>query len=123
MAKLPDVDLEKCPDVAESFERVKASRGWVSNLMRSLAHAPEGLQRYAALGHYARYDTDLNEFQRELVICATVRNVHYGWEHHGPLLLQCGATQEQLAVLKRGEVPPGLSEADQALCRYVFAFS
>lgn len=123
MAKLPEVDLQTSPEVKESFERVKASRGWVSNLMRSLAHAPDALQRYAALGHYGRYDTALTETQRELVICATVRGVAYGWGHHAPLALQCGLTQTQLDVLKRGEVPPGLSDADAVLCRYVFAFS
>ncbi|WP_375459681.1 carboxymuconolactone decarboxylase family protein [uncultured Enterovirga sp.] len=123
MGKLPEVDLAKNPAIAASFERVKASRGWVSNLMRSLAQAPDGLQAYQSLGHYGRYGTDLTEAQRELVICATVRNVPYGWGHHAPLAIQCGLRPEQMEVLKRGEVPPGLSDADQALCRYVFAFS
>jgi 4-carboxymuconolactone decarboxylase len=78
MAKLREVDLETNPEIAEAFKRLEASRGWISNLMRSIAHAPEGLQRYQALGHYARYDTDLTEAQKELVVCATVRNVSYG---------------------------------------------
>jgi 4-carboxymuconolactone decarboxylase len=123
MAKLRDVDLEKTPETAETFKRLEASRGWISNLMRSIAHAPEGLQRYQALGHYARYDTDLSEAQKELVICATVRNVSYGWEHHAPLARQCGVTDAQLAALKEGRIPPDLAPADQALCRFVFEFS
>ena len=91
--------------------------------MRSIAHAPEGLQRYQALGHYARYDTDLSEAQKELVVCATVSNVSYGWEHHAPLAKQCGVTDGQLALLKDGEIPPDLPPSDQALCRFTFEFS
>jgi 4-carboxymuconolactone decarboxylase len=123
VAKLRDVDLEKSPETAETFKRVEASRGWISNLMRSIAHAPEGLQRYQALGHYARYDSDLSEAQKELVICATVRNVPYGWEHHAPLAKQSGVTASQLQALKRGEIPGDLSPADQALCKFVSEFS
>ena len=123
MAKLREVDLETNPEIAEAFKRLEASRGWISNLMRSIAHAPEGLQRYQALGHYARYDTDLSEAQKELVVCATVRNVSYGWEHHAPLAKQCGVTDGQLALLKNGEIPPDLPPGDQALCRFTFEFS
>jgi 4-carboxymuconolactone decarboxylase len=123
MAKLRDVNVETNPETADTFKRVEASRGWISNLMRSIAHAPEGLQRYQALGHYARYNTDLTEAQKEIVICATVRNVAYGWEHHAPLARQCGVTDAQLAIIKAGEIPPYLAAADQAICRFVFEFS
>jgi 4-carboxymuconolactone decarboxylase len=123
MAKLREVDLEKNRETAETFKRVEASRGWISNLMRSIAHAPEGLQRYQALGHYARYDTELTEAQKELVVCATVRDVSYGWEHHAPLARQCGVTDAQLALLKEGEIPSDLPASDQALCRFTFEFS
>ena len=123
MARLPDVDLAVASDIAEVFKRVTASRGWVSNLMRSLAHAPEGLQRDAALGHYARYGTDLTELQRELVIVATVRGVDYGWTHHSNLAREIGVTDAQLDALKQARVPEDLGPAERALCDYVFAFT
>jgi 4-carboxymuconolactone decarboxylase len=121
MARLPDVDLTVATEVADVFKRVTESRGWVSNLMRALAHAPEGLQRYAALGHYGRYGTELTELQRELVILATVRGVEYGWTHHGNLARQIGVTDAQLEALKQGRVPDDLGPAERALCDYVFA--
>ena len=43
MAKLREVDLGTNPEIAEAFKRLEASRGWISNLMPSIAHAPEGL--------------------------------------------------------------------------------
>ena len=123
MAKLRDVDLEKSPETAASFKRLQESRGWISNLMRSIAHAPEGLNRFQALGHYARYDANLTEAQKELVICATVRGVRYGWEHHAPLAENCGVTNGQLETIKKGEVPADLSPADRAVVRYTLEFS
>lgn len=123
MAKLRDVDLETSPDTAASFKRLQESRGWISNLMRSIAHAPEGLNRFQALGHYARYDAELTEAQKELVICTTVRGVPYGWEHHAPLAKNCGVTDAQLEAIKKGDVPSDLSAPDRAVVRYTLAFS
>ncbi len=122
MAHLPDVDLTQHPDIAATFDKVQQSRGWVSNLMRSLAHAPDGLDLYAKLGHYCRYGTQLNEIQRELVICIVGRNIPYAWAHHGGLARQIGITEAQLAEIKANRTPADLSAADRALCDHVFAF-
>ena len=123
MARLPDVDLTASPETAKVFERVAASRGWVSNLMKSVAHAPEGLERYAALGHYVRYGTELTELQRELAIVATVRGVEYGWVHHSGLARQSGVTDAQLDAIRQGRTPADLGPAERALCDYVFALT
>lgn len=123
MANLPDIDPTTEPEAAEIFARVEASRGWVSNLMRAIGHAPEGLRHYAALGHYGRYGSALTEVQRELAICATVRGVTYGWTHHSNLARQIGVSDAQLETLRAGQVPEGLAPADRALVEYVFAFT
>jgi alkylhydroperoxidase family enzyme len=122
MTGLPELDLDTAPDTKATFERIARSRGWVSNLMKAMAHAPEGLNLYAALGHYGRYGTELTEVQRELVICATVRSVEYGWVHHSGLARQIGVTDTQLAALQAGRVPEDLGAAERALCAYVLAF-
>lgn len=123
MAKLEAVDLKANPDLAEVFSKVEASRGWVSNLMRTVAHAPDGLLQYSRLGHYARYDTDLNEVQRELCVVTTVRGVRYGWVHHSGLALQAGVTSEQLAEIEAGRVPSDLPAPDRALVAFVLEFA
>ena len=119
MSRLPPVDDATA---RELFQSITESRGWVSNLLRSLAHAPEGLARFQAVGHYGRYMTELTERERELVICITGRNVGYAWAHHAPLAAQVGITEAQLAALKEGKVPEGLSDAEAALCAYTFDF-
>jgi alkylhydroperoxidase family enzyme len=121
MPQLPDA-LEHGPAEARAvFEKVAASRGFVSNLLRSLGHAPEALSRFMSLGHYARYGTELNEMQRELVICIIGRNIAYAWAHHAPMAVQAGLSEAQMAEIKAGRTPADLPEAEGALCDFAFA--
>ncbi|WP_338665623.1 hypothetical protein VQH23_10685 [Pararoseomonas sp. SCSIO 73927] len=119
---LPPADPAADPVLSDMFDRVAASRGWVSNAMKSFAHAPEGLGVFSAVGHYGRYGTALTEVQRELVILLVGRGVPYAWGHHAPLGLQAGITQAQLDDIRDGRVPETLAEADRALCAYVLSF-
>ncbi len=119
------IPLPREPEDAETravFERIAASRGWVSNAMRALAAAPEGLKLFSAVGHYGRYGTALSEIQRELAILIVARGVPYAWAHHVPLGLQAGLTQAQVEAIRSGATPDDLPPADRALCDYVFAF-
>ena len=122
MSRLKSADAGS-GEVKELFDNIQKSRGWVSNALRSLAHAPEGLRKFQAVGHYGRYDTDLTEIQRELIIMITGRGSVYAWGHHVPLGRQAGIREDQIAAIKAGKVPDGLSAQDAALCAYVFAFT
>ncbi len=119
---LPPADPAADPALSALFDRVAASRGWVSNAMKSFAHAPDGLGVFSAVGHYGRYGTALTEVQRELVILLVGRGVPYAWGHHAPLGLQAGITPAQIDDIKAGRVPETLAEADRALCAYVLSF-
>lgn len=99
---------------------IETSRGYVSNLMQTLALAPAGLKPFAALGEYCRFGTMLTERQRELVIIVAIRDVHYGWTHHEPLACAAGITEEQLLLIRDGRTPRTLPAAEYALCDYAF---
>src|SRR4051794_11372549 len=120
-SRLSKVD-ESDPRVAEAFRRTRESRGFVSNLLATLCHAPELQQAHAAAGHILRFQSNLTELQRELAICLTVRNVPYGWAHHGPLLQQLGLSDAQMASVKAGRIPDGLSEGGHAVCEVCLAY-
>src|SRR5688572_24096769 len=66
VSRLPTADTAS-GKLKEVFDNIQKSRGWASNALRSLAHAPEGLRKFQPMGHYARYETELTELQRELV--------------------------------------------------------
>ena len=123
MSTLPPVGPQSSAEALAAFKSIEASRGYVSNLMRCLLHSPDGARAHGAYGHYLRFGTALTELQRELVICATVREVAYGWAHHGGLLRRLGFGDAQMDALKSGRVPDGLGDGDQALVAYIFAFA
>jgi 4-carboxymuconolactone decarboxylase len=121
--RLPEADPAASPALAAAFAAFRRTRGIVSNIMKSFAHAPEGLSAIVELGRYCRYGTDLTELQKELVILITGRGIDYAWHHHAPLGRQAGLSEAQLDALRAGGRPEGLSETDAALCDYVFAYA
>jgi 4-carboxymuconolactone decarboxylase len=121
--RLPDADPAQSPELEAAFAEFLRTRGIVSNVMKSFAHAPAGLSAIVRMGSYCRYETALSELQKELVILITGRGVAYAWAHHAPLGLKAGLTDQQLAALKDGTVPPGLSAADTALAVYVLEYA
>jgi 4-carboxymuconolactone decarboxylase len=119
MARLPPIDEHSDPELAAVFAEIAGSRGWVSNVMRALAHAPEGLRRFAHLGDYARYHTTLSDRQREIVILITGRGVHYARTHHGPLGRQAGLADAELEAIGAGRLPGSFGEKDATLARLI----
>jgi 4-carboxymuconolactone decarboxylase len=120
--RLPDADPTQSPELAAAFAEFLRTRGIVSNVMKSFAHAPAGLSAIVQLGSYCRYETALSELQKELTILITGRGVAYAWAHHAPLGRKTGLTERQLAALKDGKLPTGLSAADTALAAYVLEY-
>ena len=106
------------PELEETFHQIAASRGFVSNLMRTIAHAPDGLRSFAAFGEYCRYGTELTEKQRELAILVVMRDVGYGWQHHAPLGRATGLTNEQLGLIREGRAPRDLDPPELTLCEF-----
>jgi 4-carboxymuconolactone decarboxylase len=120
---LPEADPAETPELATAFEDFRRTRGIVSNVMKSFAHAPAGLSAIVELGGYCRYGTDLSDLQREMVILITGRGVDYAWHHHGPIALKAGLEQGQLDEMKAGRIPPRLDPAETVLAEYVLAYS
>lgn len=122
MAILSEVDPSKNPELKQVYDEIAASRGWISNAMQSLAHAPEGLRRFAHFGDYVRYRTDLTERLRELAIVTIGHKVRYAATHHAGLAVQAGIPKEAVDLILEGKVPPMLPVEEQLAVRYVLEF-
>ena len=122
MAVLPEGDPAKSPELQKVYEEITVSRGWISNAMRSLSNAPEGLRRFAHFGDYVRYRTDLTERLRELAIVTTGHKVRYAATHHAGLAVQAGIAKEAVDEILQGRVPAGLPENERLAVRYVLEF-
>jgi alkylhydroperoxidase family enzyme len=120
MAVLPEGDT---PELKKVYEEIAASRGWISNAMRSLSNSPEGLRRFAHFGDYVRYRTALDERFVELAIVTIGHKVRYAATHHGALAVQAGIPQAAVDEILQGRVPSMLPEAEQLAVRYVLEFA
>lgn len=123
MAVLNEADPAKNAELKKVYDEIAASRGWVSNAMKSLSNAPEGLRRFAHFGDYVRYRTDLTERVRELVIVTIGHKVKYAATHHAGLAIQAGIPKEAVDQILAGKVPPTLPEVERLVVRYVLEFS
>lgn len=121
MARLPPADATGNPDLAEVYAEIQSTRGFVSNALRTLGHAPGGLRHFARVGEYAKYNTDLPERLRELTILTAARGVKYAWEHHQPLAVQAGIDAGAVEEIGRGVVPAILPANEQAIVAFVMA--
>lgn len=122
MPRLPFVNEDASPEVAEVYAEIAGSRGRVLNVFRALGHAPEGLRRLAAVGEYNRFGASLTPRVRELVTLATARanDCQYEWTQHAPLALRTGIEQEQIDSLNAGNVPEALTMDETAAVQYAF---
>ena len=117
--RLPKGDETKDPALAAAYAEIKATRGFVSNAMQGLANAPEGLRRYAAVGKYVKYETDLPERLRELSILCAARGVEYAWTHHAALAVQAGIPQAAVDDIGAGRDPQALAAPERAIARFI----
>jgi 4-carboxymuconolactone decarboxylase len=123
MSRLSKVDPAGNAPLQKVYDRITATRGYVSNILASLSHAPLGLDRFAAYGEYVRYEIDITGRTRELVILAIARSIEYAWIHHYPHAVKAGVTKEELDQLKEGTLAATLSDAEKAAIRYGQEFS
>jgi 4-carboxymuconolactone decarboxylase len=121
MARLPLPGPKDSPELETALGEIKATRGFVSNALRTLGHAPGGLLHFARVGEYVKYKTDLPERLRELTILTSARGVEYAWAHHKPLAVQTGIDAGAVDQIGEGKVPENLPANEQAIVAFVMA--
>ena len=85
------------PDLAATARWLESKYGFVSNLAQTLAHAPNALIPWLNLENYCRFESDLTERQRMIIILIAVRDVHYCWPHYRPLAGTVGLSEDQIS--------------------------
>lgn len=123
LGRLSAVDESANPEAAAVFAEIRKTRGNVSHVLRSLAHAPQGLRAFAGYGEYVRYRTTLSGRVRELTILALACGNQYAWTHHAPFALKEGVTQAELDELNAGKLAGTLSGPECAAIAYAREFA
>lgn len=118
-------EIEKTsPGQVETFEHIVASRGKMLRPYAAMLHRPEMARAAADLGAIIRYQGDLSDYVRELVILATAveRDCEFEVSAHSPLARSAGVSGETLdSVLSQAAIDD-LSDAElvdfvRELCR------
>jgi alkylhydroperoxidase family enzyme len=122
MARLPYLNREDLPEAdREIFDRLVEERKTpVGNIFRMLAHTPNLLRRFLALGGELRNGTELDPKLRELALLTVGRltGAEYEFTHHWNLARRVGVSREQLEHLADFETLPLFNEQERLVQRY-----
>ena len=99
MQRIEPLSQEGNDQLAATYERITATRGYVSAILMSLSHAPAGLDAFARFAEYVRHGTELPGRVRELSVLAIAVGNQYAWSHHHPPAIRAGVTQQELDLL------------------------
>ena len=70
MQRIEPMNPDGNDQLAATYKRITETRGYVSATLRSLSHAPAGLEAFTRYGEYVRYGTELPGRVRELSVLA-----------------------------------------------------
>ena len=103
MSRLPGVTRESLtPEGRSIWDGIAAVRPGVRGPYGVLMHAPELAKRVANLEDYFRFNAELPETDRELVILATARELEarFAWARHEARGLQVGTRKEAIEAVR-----------------------
>ena len=121
MARLPNVNRDELkPEDQQYYDEIVGSRGSVRGPYGILLHSPQLAARVAHTGTFVRFEFDVPEALKELVIITTAREVtsQYEFSAHARLAREAGVSEETIQAVAKGTAPQGLSGDEEILVRY-----
>ena len=121
MARLPDVTREQLkPEEQKYFDEIVGSRGSIRGPYSILLHSPDLAARVADTGAYVRFDFDMPNALKEVVIITTAKEIksQYEFAAHARLARESGVSEETIRAIAQGTAPEGLSDDEALLVRY-----
>lgn len=122
MARLPNLTREQLkPEDQQYYDAIAGSRGSVRGPYGVLLHSPDLAARVAHTGTYVRFNLDLPESLREIIIITTAREIRsqYEFAAHARLARQAGVPEATIQAIAQGTAPQGLAGDEDLLVRYV----
>lgn len=121
MARLPNVTREQLKTEDQKFyDDIAGSRGSIRGPYGVLLHSPDLAARVAATGAYVRFDFDMPNSLKEVVIIAAAREAksQYEFSAHARLAREAGVSEDTITAIAQGKAPEGLSGDEETLVRY-----
>ena len=121
MARLPAVKMEQIRTEDQPyFDEIVESRGGIKGPYGVLLHSPKLAARVAATGAYVRFESDMTDALKEVVILATARGISSQFEFtsHARLAREAGVSEGTIRAIAQGTAPKGLSGDEELVVRY-----
>ena len=121
MARLPSVTREQLkPEDQKYYDEIAGSRGSVRGPYGILLHSPDLAARVGATGAYVRFEFDLPNSLKEVVIITAAAHIksQYEFAAHARLAREAGVSEDTIKIIAQGKAPQGLSGDEEILVRY-----
>jgi 4-carboxymuconolactone decarboxylase len=121
MARLPNVSREQLKaEDQKFFDEIVGSRGGVQGPYSILLHSPDLAARVADTGAYVRFDFDMPNALKEVVIITAAREIdsQYEFTAHASLAREAGVSEDTIRAIAQGKAPQGLADDEAMLVRY-----
>lgn len=127
MARVPLIEENEHPELAESIAKIKGARGGrLINIYRLMLHSPALANAWFDLNQAVRYGTEIDGRSRELAVIrvAILNDVDYVQRAHGPAYaLKEGLTPEQVAAIGNWQASNLFTDQQRALLAYTDAMT
>ena len=122
MARLPELTTKDMlpPEAHKAFESIAESRGRVGGPFAVMMHSPEVAARTAHLGAYLRFDSMLDDADRELAIIAAAREADcaYEWGAHVRIAREAGVREEAIEAVGSLNATNALTAGEALIVNY-----
>ena len=121
MSRLPEISRDQLdPEEQKFYDEIVGSRGGVRGPYGALLHSPDLAHRVAHTGTYLRFECDLPNNLKEVVILTTAREIRSQFEYtaHAQLARQAGVPESTIRAITEGTSPQGLAEDEALLAQY-----
>lgn len=122
MARIPDVSREELSAEEQGYyDEIVESRGGIRGPYGVLLHSPKLAACVAATGGYVRFEGDMDNALREVVVIATAREIksQYEFAAHARLARAAGVSEDTIQGIAKGTAPGGLSGDESLVVSYV----
>ena len=121
MARLSEVTRDQLSAEDQQYsDQIVGSRGSIRGPYGVLLHSPKLAARVAHTGTYVRFDCDIPNGLKEVVIITTAREIEsqYEFAAHAKLARESDVSEDTISAIAQGTAPDGLSGDEAILVRY-----
>ena len=121
MARLSNVTRDQLmPEDQKYFDEIVGTRGSIRGPFGAMLHSPDLAARVAATGAYVRFEFDLPNALKEVLVLTASRelNSQYAFTAHAKLAREAKLSEETIQAIARRTAPQGLPADEAMLVQY-----